>query len=854
VRIMRAVAAGAILAATMGSGVAMAAPELSTTDQLKTRRYVSAGDRAYIMGFEDGRFYAQGWHVTGEMGGVWSQPLKFVDGVWFSIDGQWLGPASRFTSGWGYTRMNFPNTSGLRVSRTDFAPDGRRAAVFGLRLRNDGAAKTVDVAVDAHSELMSQYPWAWTTPNSGDFNLPDSGAFSGGALEFRDTGTPPVPNAAPHDWAAVVGSNLTPAGGEAGAGHWGPQSPPVVCTAESQFYCDEGPFGKGTGGQLRYHLTIPRHGERTLWVAVAGSDQGVAAARAELSGVLDNPARALRTKMATRERLASYSRVSLPGDDRLAEGIDWGKQNIRDLTQRADNLRIRDVDEGKAYPPPMGTVDQVRWIGAGYPDYPWIFATDAEYTAFAAVTVGQFGAIKAHARALRDVSVILNRDCLGKVAHEIVGDGSVYFGACHHAGNTDETAKFPSLVALVWRWTGDDAFRDDLYPFAVRNMHYIVEQLDADGDGWPEGLGNVERAGMGEEKLDNTVYTIRGLFDLADLARAKGDAATARWARQHARDLLSRFEAAWWYEPAAQYADSLDDPGDVRVFQKHWIGVTPMEAELTRGRGRAHPGLASRQHAIAALAGREDPCYSGDRPYNRGLFHTGCGGGPEGAGERTIFGLNTAIQAVGEGNYGRLGAGQQQRYTDAEVEPMFGEPYTGGDEVHHTPGTPDEQPGASPEIFPSPDFDAAGPRDANVERCTRCRSMVMQAWNQYGTMWPVVHQQLGIRPDLGRGRLTVVPQLPSRAPIAGANIRLGTGQLDLVRASRAGSDYRTTVRAGDVPARRLWLGHTLPRDASVRSVRLDGERVGWRQRRTNRGLEVTVGTRPGTHTLEVRAD
>ena len=25
------------------------------------------------------------------------------------------------------------------------------------------------------------------------------------------------------------------------------------------------------------------------------------------------------------------------------------------------------------------------FIGAGYPDYPWIFATDAEYTAFAAV-------------------------------------------------------------------------------------------------------------------------------------------------------------------------------------------------------------------------------------------------------------------------------------------------------------------------------------------------------------------------------------------------------------------------------------------------------------------------------------
>jgi hypothetical protein len=848
-RIMRAIAAGIVLVALAGSGVAAAAtPELSTSDQLKTRRYVSAGDRAYVMGFQDGNFYAQGWHVTGEMGGVWTQPLKLVDGVWFSVNGQWLGPAKKFTSGWGYTRLDFPNTAGLQISRTDFAPDGRRAALFGLTLRNGGGAKTVDVAVDAHSEVMSHYPWAWTTPNSGDFNLVDTGSYSQGALEFHDTGTPNA-NAGPHDWVALVGSKPSPDTGVTGPGHWGSQSAAVVCTAESQFFCDEGPFGKGTGGQLRYRVRVPAHGAKTLWIAVAGSDKGTTTARGELRNALADPARSLKRKIASRRKLGSYTQLSLPGDRRLARGIDWGKQNIADLTQRADDLHIRDVNEGKQYPPELGTVPHVRWIGAGYPDYPWIFATDAEYTGFAAVTVGQFGAIKDHARALRDVSVILNGQS-GKVAHEIVGTGDVYFGDLQHAGNTDETAKFPSLVALIWRWTGDDAFRDDLYPFAVRNLRYVTGQLDADGDGWPEGLGNVERAGMGEEKLDNTVYTIRGLFDLADMARAKHDTATATWARGKARELLSRFEDAWWYEPAQQYADSLDDPGDKQVFQKHWIGVTPMEAELTRG-GQAHPGLASRDHGTTALKGRETDCYSGSRPYNQGLFHTGCEGGPEGKGERSIFGLNTAIQSVGEGNYGRLA--QQKRYTDAEVEPMFGEPYSGGDEVHHTAGTPDEQPGASPEIFPSPDFDAAGPRDANVERCTRCRSMVMQAWNQYGTMWPVVHQQLGVRPDLGRGRLTVVPQLPSAAPIAGANIRLGDGRLDLVRAWRDGRRYSTSVRAGHVPARRLIIGHTLPRGASIRSVTLDGRKTGYRVRRTNRGVEVTVATRPGTHTLEVRA-
>src|SRR4029079_4073304 len=162
--------------------------------------------------------------------------------------------------------------------------------------------------------------------------------------------------------------------------------------------------------------------------------------------------------------------------------------------------------------------------------------------------------------------------------------------------------------------------------------------------------------------------------------------------------------------------------------------------------------------------------------------------------------LNTAIQAVGEGNYGRLDADQQKRYNDAEVEPMFGEPYFRSNVVQHTPGTPDEQPGASPEIFPSPDFDAAGPRDANVERCTRCRAMVMQAWNQYGTIWPVIHQQLGVRPDLGRGRLELVPQVPPyESSLAGENIRLGRGALRAVKAERDGNRYRTVLDSGDAP-------------------------------------------------------
>ena len=47
---------------------------------------------------------------------------------------------------------------------------------------------------------------------------------------------------------------------------------------------------------------------------------------------------------------------------------------------------------------------------------------------------------------------------------------------------------------------------------------------------------------MGEEKLDNAVYTIRGYADLADMARARGDDQTRRWAVRKARALLEKFE------------------------------------------------------------------------------------------------------------------------------------------------------------------------------------------------------------------------------------------------------------------------------------------------------------------------
>src|ERR1700749_970710 len=101
-----------------------------------------------------------------------------------------------------------------------------------------------------------------------------------------------------------------------------------------------------------------------------------------------------------------------------------------------------------------------------------------------------------------------------------------------------------------------------MYDFVKRNMQVLDDRLDVDKDGWPEGSGNVERPGMGPEKLDNGVYYLRALLDLPDMARAKHDDATVAWATGLAAKLQDQFEATWWDTQDNQYADSLIDPGN----------------------------------------------------------------------------------------------------------------------------------------------------------------------------------------------------------------------------------------------------------------------------------------------------
>ena len=403
------------------------------------------------------------------------------------------------------------------------------------------------------------------------------------------------------------------------------------------------------------------------------------------------------------------------------------------------------------------------------------------------------------------MSLTSSTDRSGKVVHEVTPDGAgVLRRQRAIAGNTDETAKFPSAVALIWRWTGDDAFRDGMYPASPRAQHALhrptasTVTTTAGPRAWAMSSG---RAWARRSSTTPSTRSVGCATSLRPGSRARATAQVRRPGPTTIDPLPGTSLRATRGGTAAttpdQYADSLDGPGNDKVFQRHWIGVTPMDAMLPKPGTSTRP-LASQRHGVTALQQRQRTCYTG----RFGLYHTGTPGCDSAVSsvpsERNVFSLNTAIMAVAEGNFGRLGPQQQQYYTTGNARIQLGPRVW-------------EMPGAMPEIAPEGDF------TPNIDRPFNERSMVLQAWGAYGNLWPVVHQQLGVSPNLGRDRLRIVPQIPNgQHRISGRNIRLGGGSVD-VSAARRPDELRTVVdvnRAGV----RVRLGHVLPDVASVRRV------------------------------------
>ncbi len=314
------------------------------------------------------------------------------------------------------------------------------------------------------------------------------------------------------------------------------------------------------------------------------------------------------------------------------------------------------------------------------------------------------------------------------------------------------------------------------------------------------------------------------------MAESRDDDAIASWAKQQAKAMEAAFDEAWWAPDEVLYADSRCNADDIvsvqerqkqgwtnvctepdqQLRQRIWVSVTPMEASL-----------APPERAHAALATLETPAFSGAC----GLYLVGEGGGPDGNAVKKCWTVMAGVMALAEANYGRVGAQQALGYMQA-VAALIDL----------------EQPGALPEVAPSPEYD---PFIDLTERM-----MFMQAWASYGVSWTIVRCLLGIDADIPARRLSVVPQIPPAwLGLAARRLRMGEASI-AVSAERDDRCYRTMVEA---PAGlRLTIGHTLPAGLEVEAVTLDGAPAAYEVVETIRGREVRVETSTGVvHMLAV---
>jgi glycogen debranching enzyme len=477
--------------------------------------------------------------------------------------------------------------------------------------------------------------------------------------------------------------------------------------------------------------------------------------------------------------------------------------------------------EGTVYPSPlMPALPIVSGFGAGYPDYPWFFGTDGAYSIFSLAAVGQWKEAKNHLATIRRISQLVNGPT-GKVLHEMVTDGSIYFGTNAQNGDANETGEFATAVATLWRWSGDNSVRDDNYDFIKAGLNYITTSLvtaNLNPDGWPEGAGMVEATGMGAIKLDVAVYTIRALNDLAEMADSKGDNSTRDWAAKKASELTKNFTPDWWIPSQGLFADSLalnqmvpTDPlatlGTLPITQLeqlYWTNATPMETNF-----------ASVKDASIAFPQLESSAFTG----TTGFYQQAASGG------RQASAVNTGVMAIAEANYGRMD--QSLKYVSFVANEL---------DV--------EQPGALPELFPSPDNTYFPPFGG---------AMVMQAWSSYGIHSPLVESYLGIKPNAPARTLSVVPDLPSSwNELSVDHLRVGSAQI-AASVRRSGTNYLITVEAPVGWC--LTIGYTLPLQTQVKSVRLNGSPASFQIVLTNRGEEVRVLTNSGgTQELLVQAE
>ncbi|HXL34315.1 MAG TPA: hypothetical protein VN953_05315 [Gemmatimonadales bacterium] len=599
---------------------------ISNHGENKVQPYVTAGDRTYLIGSQDGNFPDMGDHVPGEMGGLWLHPIKLIDGFWATVTDvatnreAALSESSEFVNYPFGNRFRYgPVSDSLEIERFQFSPDGQAGLIVQYAFKNAGAReKRLRFDFSVKTDLRP----VWFSERLGITDAPDVVTWQGSDNLF-------IAKDVANSWFAV----------------WG-----AAESADPEPIAHPQPIhtsGRGVTAASRYSLSVDPQSTSHLTFIIAGSATEQNAAVNTYQYLAKNHASLLEKKKRYYAAIIDRARVRIP-DHRLQEVYNWVKVNTEWL--------VRDV-------PGIG-----RGLGGGLMEYPWWFGTET-YSLQALIASGDFDLAKQTLRLLRNQSMKANGN--GRIVHEVTTNGAV-----SNPGNTQETAQFILTVGKLFDWTGDLDFAKEMYPAMKLGIHWLLTDMDQNHDLFPEGYGIMEVYGLNAELIDVAVYTQQALQATARIAGVLNEAGAAQRYQQLASQLEVKINEDFWLEEEGSYADFYGTKaqaisaaeGAIRqielkgannltqrdreltghyehlklkfsampagnrgwITNKNWVITTPMET-----------GIAPRARAIQAL----------DKIRNENV---GAYGPFLSAVERqAMMTISTGVQAVSEANYGR---------------------------------------------------------------------------------------------------------------------------------------------------------------------------------------------------------
>jgi hypothetical protein len=683
--------------------------------------FLSAGNKLYVVGHQNGSFPELGWHVEGEMGGVWLHPIKLLDGYHVEIRKNkqilCLTNAEKF--------FNYPIGSeqvfeldkmGLRVSQFHFVPENESGLIVAYQIENmKPEVVELEFTIKASIDLRP----VWLADSLGIVDGSDEGKWEKRAAVYTAKDRE-------NNWfAAIGGKDFKP--------------------SESDNACKQRRKGLGFDQALNNSMKLEGKEKKTLYFVVSGSNISEKEAIKTHQLLAKNANQYLEDKIKRYQEIEESSHL-ITRDEGFDQMYRWLKFNAQWLMQDVEGIGVG--------------------LTAGSPDYPWWFGTDNGYALQGLLAAGM------HEQAIQTIHTIVRlsekaNGTNGKIMHEASTNGVVF-----NPGNLNTTPKFVSMLWKAFAWTGDIELLN--YYGLVKKSVEWVESQDQDANGYPDGAGMMEIHGLDTEMIDVVAYQFEMYLAAANFAEVQKDKVMADAYREKAKKLKMRINDEWWVdefnsfadfratksqaisltEAAIIRADSLDKPWSVEelartlgkikedelegtspfVVHHNWIVNSPMEV-----------GAADQDKAEKALATAENY-------QNRfGVFVTGIDRDEkqEKASKWKSFSyvgavmtLPTGVQALAEANYG---------HADRALEylKMLQNSFSYA------------LPGSMYEV--SPDF-----------------GMMTQAWNIYAVIVPVVEKFFGIEPRAWKNEVLIKPNFPAEwKDVSLENIKIGDNRIDL---------------------------------------------------------------------------